>query len=346
MAALREPPSRNPSYGEPSFEVLDDGRVEETTTVGPRRGGGRRLRTRRFVPLVAVLLVGLVGGAASTTWWVRRPGGIADTEPVRLFAQASSGADEPDDRACVSVLVVLHNLGDHPLTVERVDVRLPRLRTSRQCPPPEQPAGDAVIRSAGYLAYVLRLGLVCPSGPSSAATSTPAPEPRYTAVARSPFGRRTTVTGTVDTSGLESGAELCGQRPNSLTLWWSGEHASRVDAPGRTPTLRLTGLVGSGLSAPDVALTSLGTAPRSAFAVTAHGLPVRLHSDTDRQVVVDITVRDCARARRFADADLVLTATTRPAAHVSGTLTDGPRTLTVALVRLVDASCGAPAPTR
>ncbi|MET9023867.1 hypothetical protein ABZV93_28220 [Actinopolymorpha sp. NPDC004070] len=136
------------AFREPSFEVLDDGRVEETAG-GPRRGGGRRLRRRRFVPLVAVLVAGLVGGAGGAIWWVRQAGGIAHTEPVRLFAQASSGADEPDDRACVSVLVVLHNLGDHPLTVERIDVRLPRLRTSRQCPPPEQPAGDAVIRPAG-----------------------------------------------------------------------------------------------------------------------------------------------------------------------------------------------------
>ncbi|WP_092652375.1 hypothetical protein [Actinopolymorpha singaporensis] len=335
------------SPGEPSFEVLDDGRVEETTAGGPRHGGGRRLRSRRFVPLVAALLVGLVGGAAATIWWVRQPGGIAHTEPVRLFAQVSSGADEPDDRACVSVLVVLHNLGDHPLTIERVDVRLPRLRTSRQCPPPEQPAGDTAIRPAGYLAYVLRLGLVCPSsGTDAAATSRSTPAPRYTAVARSPFGKRTTVTGGVDTTGLESGAELCGRRPGSLTLWWSGENAARIGAPGRTPALRLTGLVGSGLSAPDVELTSLGTAAGSAFVISAHGLPLRLHSDTDRQVVVDIAVRDCARARRFADADLVLTATTRPAAHISGTLTDGPRSLTVALVRLVDATCGAPAPAR
>ncbi|MET9023866.1 hypothetical protein ABZV93_28215 [Actinopolymorpha sp. NPDC004070] len=211
-------------------------------------------------------------------------------------------------------------------------------------------------RSSGRpddLAYVLRLELACPSsGPKSAPTSARAPAPRYTAVASSPFGKRTTVTGTIDTSGLESDAELCGRRPSSLTLWWSGEHAARVDGsntpgtPGRAPTLRLTGLVGSGLSAPDVVLTSLGTSSRSAFAATAHGLPLSLHSDTDRQVVVDITVRDCTRARRFADADLVMTATTRPGAHVSGTLTDGPRALTVALVRLVDATCGAPGPAR
>lgn len=303
------------AFREHDGDVLDDGRPP-----------GRR----PWVALLTALLVGLAAGVGGTTWWLRHSAGPDRAPSARLFAQASSSTDGPGDRPCVSVLLVLHNLADRPVTIERLAAQLPGLREKPGCPA-RADGQPATIGPLGSLAWVLPFGLAC---------ANPSTDRRYTAVARSVDGSRRTVTGSVDTSGMVAARAFCGGDDGLPVLWWTGSGASTVIGTGPNAVLRVSGRVGSGVSTPDVTLISVSTSEPSAFVARSTDMPMRLPSDTDRQARLDIAVRDCDRARRFADSDLTLTATSRPASRMSGTLADGPRAITVGLVRLVDVACG------
>jgi hypothetical protein len=317
-------------FGEPRVDVLD-GFVPAL-----RQGRARS----RVATLVIALLAGAIAAGLTVAWWQARQDEQVRVSQVRLTAWATPV--EPIGAvagSCVSVPVILANLGERPVVLLRLDADLSGVRRTPDC---ARPASDIDVRigPSRSLSWSLRYGIAC---------GEPVRDQTYRAVVRTADGIRRSVTGPVSLAVPVVSPAVCAASQPALRLANLGEPS--LVGTGRATVLRIpVQLIASrpgeafGDAHAGIAVQSLATAAGSAFSITTKGLPIRLGDGEGRFVELHVTVSDCARAQELADTDLTLRAESVPRASVQGGIAEGQASGAVAtgLVHLVDAACGPP----